>query len=336
MERALELAVNGAGNVSPNPMVGCVVTHKDQIIGEGWHQQYGQPHAEVNAINSVEDKSLLSESTVYVTLEPCNHYGITPPCTELLIVSKVKRVVICNTDPNSQVAGKGIEKLKSNNIQVFQSLLEDVGKKINRRFFIYHQQKRPYIILKWAETADGFIARENFDSKWISNEYSRQIVHRWRGKEDAIIVGKNTAQYDNPRLNVRDAFGKDPMRLVIDRSLNLSNELSLFDQKQFTICYNEKENSVVENLEFKKINFQYLINNILDDLFERKVLSVIVEGGTKTIQSFIDNNLWDEARIFKSEKRFEKGISSPQLSNSVLEETEEIMGDRLFIYSRNG
>jgi diaminohydroxyphosphoribosylaminopyrimidine deaminase/5-amino-6-(5-phosphoribosylamino)uracil reductase len=221
MSRALELARLGFGKVSPNPMVGCIIVCEGKIIGEGFHQQYGGPHAEVNAIHSVKDKTLLKQSTVYVTLEPCAHYGKTPPCAKLLVEHLVKKVIISNVDPNPLVSGKGIEILRSAGIEVETGLLEQEGLELNKRFFKSIRENAPYIILKWAQTADGFIARDDFDSKWISNKISRKLVHKWRSEEDAILVGKNTAKYDNPTLNVRDWVGKDPLRIVIDHELVL-------------------------------------------------------------------------------------------------------------------
>ncbi len=335
MERALELAVNGAGNVSPNPMVGCVVVWDDKIIAEGWHMKYGSRHAEVNAINAVKDKSMLAESTVYVTLEPCNFHGNTPPCADLLVSSKVKRVVICNLDPNPKVSGGGVQKLMDNNIEVEIGVLEERGKEINKRFFTYHNKKRPYIILKWAETADGFIAKEDHDSKWISNTYSRQLVHQWRAEEDAILIGKNTAEFDNPMLNVRDTEGKDPIRIVIDPKLKLSKKLHLFDQQQTTLVFNLERNEAQPNLEYIKLHPEQIEHQILDKLYLRKILSLIIEGGSTTLQKFIGMGLWDEARLFKSNKKFSKGIASPQLDRSVLKTVENILDDRLFIYTRN-
>ena len=211
MHRALELARNGAGKVSPNPMVGCVIVHNGTIIGEGWHQQFGGPHAEPNAIAAVNNQELLKDATLYVTLEPCAHFGKTPPCAHLIIEKQIPRVVVCNLDPNPLVAGKGIKLLKDAGIEVKTGILAQEGAFLNRRFFTYINHKRPFIILKWAETADGFVARENYDSKWISNALSRKLVHKWRTEEDAILVGKNTALYDNPQLTSRDWEGKNPI-----------------------------------------------------------------------------------------------------------------------------
>lgn len=253
MRRALELAEWGRGYVSPNPLVGCVIVHEDRIIGEGWHREYGGPHAEVNAVNSVENQALLSESTVYVTLEPCAHWGKTPPCANLLVEKKVKKVVIAATDSNPLVGGRGIEILKNAGIEVETGILEKDARWQNRRFFTQIEKQRPYVILKWAQTQDGFVAKENFDSKWISNSHSRQLVHKWRAEEDAILVGKNTAAYDNPRLDVRDWVGKNPIRVVLDSKLELSSELNLFDQSIPTLVFNALKSDNKDNLAWIKL-----------------------------------------------------------------------------------
>lgn len=331
MQRCLEIACRGQGKVSPNPMVGCVITHQGKIIGEGWHQQYGQAHAEVNAIQSVENKALLPESTVYVNLEPCAHFGNTPPCADLLAKHQVKKVVISNTDPNPKVAGKGLEKLKAQGIEIQTQVLEAAGLQLNRRFFTFFTQKRPYIILKWAETADGYIARQNFDSKWISNPISRMKVHQWRSQEDAILVGKNTALYDDPQLNVRDWVGRNPTRVVIDPQQSLSKDLKLFDQQIPTICYNFMQNQSAPRLEMVKISPSNLYQDIVQDLYQRKIQSIIIEGGANTLQAFIHQNLWDEARIFKSKNTFGAGLSAPQIQGRLLAK-EQLMEDDYFEY----
>jgi diaminohydroxyphosphoribosylaminopyrimidine deaminase/5-amino-6-(5-phosphoribosylamino)uracil reductase len=313
MQRAFELSLLGRGHVSPNPLVGSVVVHDNRIIGEGWHQKYGQPHAEVNAIASVQEKSLLSESTVYVNLEPCSHFGKTPPCADLLVSHKVKRVVVANLDSNPLVAGQGIKKLRGAGIEVVTGVLDQQGRELNKRFFTFIEKKRPYIILKWAETSDGFIARENHDSKWISDEHSRQLNHKWRTEEDAIMVGAKTAQFDNPQLNVRDWTGRNPVRVVIDRFLKLNDKLHLFDRTQKTIVYNVLRHEERENLLFMRIEERDFLNEVIKDLYKQKIQSVIVEGGAYTIQSFIEADLWDEARVFQSPKTFGKGITSPSI-----------------------
>lgn len=331
IQRAMELGQLGLGHVSPNPLVGCVIIHDDAIIGEGWHQQYGAAHAEVNAINSVQNKSLLGQSTVYVNLEPCAHTGKTPPCSDLLVKSKVKRVVIANEDPNPLVNGKGIRKLLDANIEVALGVSAAAGSQLNRRFFTFMHNKRPFVILKWAQTADGFLARENFDSKWISNEYSRQLVHKWRAEEDAVLVGFNTAANDNPQLTVRDWKGRNPLRIVLDSQLQLNRSLHLFDQTQETICYNLLKNEELPNLTFIKVEKENWVDGLLTNLYERKIQSVIVEGGAKTLNLFLRTGQWDEARIFTSSKTFGNGIQAPVMVNAP-DYNEEIQGDELKVY----
>ncbi|MEA5137830.1 bifunctional diaminohydroxyphosphoribosylaminopyrimidine deaminase/5-amino-6-(5-phosphoribosylamino)uracil reductase RibD [Arcicella rigui] len=319
MARALQLARLGAGTVSPNPMVGCVIVHEGKIIGEGWHKKYGEAHAEVNAVNSVEDKSLLPESDVYVTLEPCSHFGKTPPCADLLVKHQVKKVIICNVDSNPLVGGKGIAKLKAAGIEVETGILEAEGRALNKRFFCAVEKNRPYVILKWAETADGFIAKENFEAVQISNPLSRRLVHKMRSEEDAIMVGTNTARYDNPALNTRFWTGKNPLRIVLDKNLSLPNSLKIFDKSQPTICYNLLENKVIDNTSFVKIEAEDLLNNIIQDLATRKVQSLIVEGGSTLLQGFIDAKLWDEAIVLKSKKVLQSGILAPKIEGSFTE-----------------
>ena len=331
MNRALELAELGRGYVTPNPMVGCVIVHNDRIIGEGWHRQYGQAHAEVNAINDVEDQSLLKEATVYVTLEPCSHHGKTPPCADLLVEKAVKRVVIGTIDNNPLVGGKGEQKLLKAGIEVRQGLLEEESRSLNRRFFTAMERHRPYILLKWAQTADGFMARENFDSKWISCEVSRSLVHQWRAEEDTIMVGTNTARYDNPQLNVRDWSGKDPVRLVIDKHLKLDKSLKLFDGGQPTVVYNNALNRQHSNLDFVAVGTEDYIDFILKDLHKRKVQSVMVEGGTQLLSSFIERDLWDEARVFTAPTRFGSGIQSPGIEKG-WQSQEQVGVDELNIF----
>lgn len=329
MHRALELARLGFGLVSPNPMVGCVIVHQDRIIGEGFHRQCGGPHAEVFAVEAVEDKEQLKEATVYVTLEPCSHYGKTPPCADLLVKHQVKKVVISNIDPNPLVSGRGIEILKKAGIEVETGLLESEGADLNKRFFKSILQKRPYVILKWAQTADGFIARSNYDSKWISNEFSRKLVHKWRSEEDAILVGKNTALYDNPMLNVRDWYGRNPIRIVLDKKLELDRNLNLFRQDIPTIVYNCQQSEKSKNLEFVSLPEDDFLPALLNDLFLRDVRSVMVEGGARVMESFIEAGLWDEARVFTAPVSFGEGIRAPQLSKAIYDGEEEISGDRL-------
>lgn len=331
MRRAMELAGNGLGNVSPNPMVGAVVVYNGKIIGEGWHRQFGGPHAEVEAINSIKDHQVLPESTLFVNLEPCAHYGKTPPCTDLIMKSGLRRVVLANTDPNPMVGGKGIRQLQDGGVEVVTGVMRQQGTFLNRRFFRFHQNKRPYIILKWAQTSDGFIARENFDSKWISNEYSRKLVHRYRAEEDAILVGRATAQYDNPQLTTRDWHGKDPLRLVIDPELKLDGGLKLFDGRTPTICYNFHKDETDGNISWVKLPREGFLPALWQDLYQKEVQSILVEGGGTLINSLVQANFWDEARMFVAPLEFEKGIRAPELQGSPDEE-QLIVGDRLKVY----
>ncbi|HWZ23601.1 MAG TPA: bifunctional diaminohydroxyphosphoribosylaminopyrimidine deaminase/5-amino-6-(5-phosphoribosylamino)uracil reductase RibD, partial [Cytophagaceae bacterium] len=286
------------------------------------------------AINSVEDKSLLDGATLYVTLEPCSHYGKTPPCAELILKYPIKRVVICNIDPNPLVAGKGIEQLIFGEKEVEVGILETQGYELNKRFFSFIEKKRPYILLKWAETSDGFIARENYDSKWISGELSRKLVHKWRTEEDAIMVGTNTALYDNPRLNVRDWSGRNPTRILIDKELQVPEGAHLFDGTQTTICYNYKRQEVKNLVEFVKLDpVEDLMKHILDDMYERKIQSVIVEGGAVLLNSFIKKGIWDEARIFRSKQEFGTGVEAPYVRGKLLS-VDKIGEDEMVVYRK--
>ncbi|MEO9483366.1 MAG: bifunctional diaminohydroxyphosphoribosylaminopyrimidine deaminase/5-amino-6-(5-phosphoribosylamino)uracil reductase RibD [Ekhidna sp.] len=334
MKRALELAEKGRGSVSPNPMVGCVVVHGNTIIGEGFTSPYGGPHAEVNAISSVKDHSMLTESTAYVTLEPCAHHGKTPPCADLLVEKKLKRVVVAIRDPFEQVDGRGIEKLKAAGIEVEVGLLEKEAEVSNIRFFTSVIKSRPFVILKWAQTADGLVARENYDSKWISNSYSRQLVHKWRAEEDAILVGKNTAIYDNPSLTAREWSGKNPTRVLLDSNLEVKKDCSLFDGAAPTIVFNSLMEEKRKNITWLKTE----MNNpwsVLRKLHEHNIQSVIVEGGAQVLNSFINENCWDEARVFISENKFTKGIPAPSLDGIIVKE-EAVFNDQLLTYRNNG
>ena len=330
MQRALDLAERGKGSVCPNPLVGCVLVHEGKIIGEGYHQQYGGPHAEVNAIASVIDSKLLAKATAYVSLEPCSHYGKTPPCANLLVEKGIKSVVVATLDPNPLVAGKGVKLLQEAGISVQVGLLKQEARWQNRRFFCQQEKQRPYLILKWAQTQDGFIARENFDSKWISCPQSRQLVHQWRAEEQAILVGKNTALHDNPRLTVRDWTGSDPIRVVLDSKLELPADLHLFDQQIPTLCYTTLKSEKLPNLEWVKLP-QLSLEALLADLHARQIQSVLIEGGSQTIHQFLAAGLWDEARVFTAPIEFERGIAAPQLTQTPAE-SHAIGEDQLDIY----
>jgi diaminohydroxyphosphoribosylaminopyrimidine deaminase/5-amino-6-(5-phosphoribosylamino)uracil reductase len=319
MLRALELAKLGTGSVSPNPRVGCVIVYENKIIGEGWHHIFGGPHAEVNAIDSVKDKSLLSSATLFVTLEPCSHTGKTPPCADLLIKNKIKHVIIATEDPNPLVAGRGIKKLKDAGIQVTVGLLSLEAQILNNHFFTFIKSEKPYVILKWAQTADGFIAPKSRERQWISNVYSRQLVHKWRTEVDAVLVGSDTVLFDNPELNVRDWSGRNPTRIVIDRNLKLPLTHNVFSKNQKTICYNLLSNSVDGNLTLVKIEADNFLQKMLIDLGARGVQSLLVDGGAKVHSLFIEANLWNEARLFYSPVKFGDGINVPVLAGELKE-----------------
>ncbi len=319
MKRCLQLAKNGLGTTYPNPLVGSVIVHNGKIIGEGWHKKAGEPHAEVNAINSVKNKQLLAESTIYVNLEPCSHFGKTPPCANLIIEHKIPKVVIGCIDSFSEVSGKGIEKLTNVGCKVTLNVLEKECLEINKRFFTFHNKKRPYIILKWAETPDGFIAPLHNESKTsiaISNSYSRQLVHKYRTEEQAILVGTNTVLNDNPNLDARDWFGSNPTRIILDRTKKVPLDFNIKNKKNPTIIFTEEENCLnSENCIYEFCIFDtLLISNILHHLYEKNIQSVIIEGGTITLQQFIDSNLWDEARVFISDKKNLEGIKKPDFN----------------------
>lgn len=340
MSRCIQLAKNGLGTTYPNPLVGSVIVHNDRIIGEGWHYKAGQPHAEVNAIASVREKDALKQATIYVSLEPCSHQGKTPPCADLIIESGIKKVVIGSLDPNPKVAGRGMKRLMEAGCDVIVGILEKECDLLNKRFFTFHQKKRPYIFLKWAQTADGYISPKTESRKetkpvWITNEYSRQLVHKMRAEEAAILVGTNTALQDNPSLTVRDWSGKNPVRLVIDKNLKIPADYSLLNRKTKTIIFNEKESSERGNTTFLKIDFSEEITpQIVDSIYAEGLQSVIIEGGAKTLQSFIDLNIWDEAHVFLGKVSFGEGVKAPQFQGHLVSE-EKIKDDSLQIFKKS-
>ena len=335
MRRALELAALGQNTTRPNPMVGCVITYQGKIIGEGYHQQYGGPHAEVIAVNAVADKSLLPQCKIYVTLEPCSHFGKTPPCADFLIQHGVKSIFICNTDPNPLVAGRGIRKLLAAGCAVHVGLLEADGLALNKRFFKFHQSQQPYIVLKWAESADGFIARANGEPVAISGLLAKKLVHQWRTQEQASMVGTRTALTDNPRLNVREWTGNPPVRIVIDKKLRLPAHLYLFDQTQPTLVYNFQRQEQDGNLEYVQIPAALdVIEQILLDLYRRTIQSVIVEGGTTLLHHFLAANRWDEIRILRSTQYLQSGVEAPLKPLAHLAQTIAIGEDQLLIFKK--
>ena len=333
--RCIELAKNGFGTTYPNPMVGSVIVYNGQIIGEGWHQKAGEPHAEVNAIRSVKDPSLLDKATIYVSLEPCSHFGKTPPCCDLIIKNKIPNVVIGTVDSNIKVAGNGIKRLKEASTNVIVGVLEKECHELNQRFFTFHEKKRPYIILKWAETQDGFIAplaKKEQKPVWITNSYSRQLVHKWRTEEQAILVGTQTVIDDNPKLNARDWEGNNPIRVVIDQNNRIPETAHVLDNQVKTILFSKNKNTVSsENTIFEVIDFQENIaQQIVERLYQHQIQSVIIEGGAQIIQTFIDAKLWDEARVFIGNNKFGNGIKAPVLNNTPSKK-EKIGTDELLI-----
>ena len=335
IKRCLEISKLGIGTTRPNPSVGAVLVVDDRIIGEGFTSPYGGNHAEVNAISTVRDSSLLATATMYVTLEPCSHFGKTPPCADLIIKSEIKKVVIGCIDSNVLVAGKGVERLQNAGCEVIVGVLEKECKAHHKRFFTFQTKKRPFIILKWAQTLDAYVAPKNRAIQapvWITNEASRQLVHKWRCEEQAILVGTTTVLDDNPRLDVRYWKGEDPVRIVIDKELKIPANLKVYDGSVKTIFINESSTSVKGAIFFEKINFSKPIAiQICEVLFKHNIQSLIVEGGTKTIQTFIDENLWDEARVFSGEVHFNDGVNAPILDVIPTNE-ENIKGDILKTY----
>lgn len=363
MQRCLQIAKNGIGTTRPNPSVGAVVVLNDIVIGEGFTSAYGNNHAEVNAIHSVGDKNRLKEATIYVTLEPCSHFGKTPPCADLIVKHQFKNVVIGCVDSNSLVAGKGIERLKNAGINVIVGVLENECKEHHKRFFTVQHKQRPYIILKWAETNNGLVApirhyeqsevisksikrlpqqinllRNDTQPIWISNQYSQQLVHKWRSEEHAILVGTNTVIADNPKLNVRSWTGNNPVRIVLDRSLRIPNNANIFDGNLKTIVLIEKREERKKNranVVFEEIDFtKNIAKQICEVMHKHQIQSVIIEGGTQTLQTFFEADLWDEARIFIGENEFEKGVKAPNIFGKLVSETM-IKGDVLKIIAND-
>jgi diaminohydroxyphosphoribosylaminopyrimidine deaminase/5-amino-6-(5-phosphoribosylamino)uracil reductase len=331
MQRCIDLAQKGKGRVAPNPVVGSVIVYNGKVIGEGYHERFGSHHAEVNAINNVKDKSLLSKCTLYVSLEPCSHFGKTPPCSDLIIKHKIPEVVIGCIDTYSEVSGTGIEKMRNAGIDVEIGIMGKRSRELNKRFFTFHEKKRPYIILKWAKSKDGFIApKDQKEPFWMTSKESKKLVHKWRSEEDAILIGRITAEEDNPSLTVREIKGDNPIRIVIDKDLKLSENLNLFNSESKTIIFNKIKSYNTSYSNYIKINFNNLINNILEELYKQNIQSIIIEGGTKTLQSFINDNLWDEARIFTANKKLVDGVKVPTIEGKIISE-KKIGVDKLRI-----
>ena len=361
MYRCLQLATLGAGSVAPNPMVGAVVVHDGSIIGEGYHQKYGEAHAEVNAIHQAASSGQMdriSQSTLYVSLEPCAHFGKTPPCADLIIRHKIPKVVIGCRDPFIEVNGKGFEKLRAAGINAETGILERECKELNKRFLAFHAEHRPYIILKWAETADRFIAPSSpaapLASLWrpmeggifehsakqrllISNEYTNRLVHQWRSEEAAILVGTKTVENDDPELTTRFWPGNSPVRLIVDMHLRLPSSLSVFNQEARTIIFNTVKHEEDNNLLFYQVTADVnLIHQMMNALYQLKIQSVMVEGGAQLLQSFIDEDMWDEARVISNEQlTIGKGLPAPQLLNGINTGEMNIFSDKIKFYKRS-
>ena len=334
MNICLELAEKGKGNVAPNPMVGSVIVYNENIIGQGYHEKYGSAHAEVNAINSVKDPSLLKKSRMYVNLEPCSHHGKTPPCSDLIIKKGIPHVIIGSIDNHSKVAGKGIEKLKNSGVKIELGIEQEKCIELNKRFHKFHTEGLPYIILKWAQSKDGFISRtardiENGKSNWITGEKSIEYVHQQRACEQAILVGANTVKTDNPLLTTRGFDGKSPLRVVVTSQPLENRDLNILKDHLPTLIFNKKLNKKEGNKEW--IQFDGALKSVLQNLANRDIQSVIVEGGANILNQFIEQNLWDEAYTFIGDVEFNDGIKAPELVNNP-SSTRTIGKDELIVY----
>ncbi|MDP1842124.1 MAG: bifunctional diaminohydroxyphosphoribosylaminopyrimidine deaminase/5-amino-6-(5-phosphoribosylamino)uracil reductase RibD [Sediminibacterium sp.] len=339
MARCIELALKGAGHVAPNPMVGAVLVYQNTIIGEGFHAAFGGPHAEVNCFNSVEEanRSFIKESTLYVSLEPCAHFGKTPPCANLIIQYGVKQLVIGCRDPFDAVNGKGIQLVEGAGIEVIEGILANECKELNKRFFNFHLKKQPYIILKWAQSANCKIAGTNRERVFISNELSNVLVHRWRSEEAAILVGTNTALNDNPSLNTRLWLGKSPLRLVLDTSLRLPNDLKIFTDDEPVTVFNYRKTATHNQVQYVQIHSnESIVKQIIAHCYANQIQSILVEGGARLLQSFIEEGYWNEARVITNEAlTIEEGLDAPKLPLVIPIKEETLGGDQIqYFYNR--
>ena len=336
MRRCIELARLGAGYTAPNPMVGAVLVHAGRIIGEGYHEKYGGPHAEPNCIANVSpaDAHLISQSTLYVSLEPCSHFGKTPPCADLIIKMQIHNVVVGCRDSFEEVNGSGIEKMKAAGINVLSGIMEKECRALNKRFFTFHEQRRPYIILKWAQSSNGKISGEDHQQVKISNEFTDRPVHKWRSEEAAILIGANTALHDDPSLTTRLWKGNNPVRILLDHELIISQKARLFNNESRTIIINGKKEEE-EGTNFYRLT-EKGIEAALPVLYKERLLSVIIEGGAKTLQAFINSGYWDEARvIINNSLIIPKGLDAPQLKSAQITKTEHIFSDKINYYTRH-
>lgn len=339
MRRCIQLAQNGLCNAAPNPMVGAVIVCDGKIIGEGYHVRCGEAHAEVNAIRSVKDTSLLKRSTIYVSLEPCSHYGKTPPCADLIIEKQIPRIVIGCQDPFAKVAGRGIQKLRDAGREVIVGVLEEECRHLIRRFITFHTLHRPYITLKWAESADEFIDlhRDGGKPVILSNALTSMLVHKRRAEHAAILVGTRTAKLDNPSLSVRNWYGRSPVRLVIDRELCLPATLHLFDGSTPTLVFTGQPHAALPNVEYLPVDFKRnILPQIMQILYERNLQSLLIEGGSFLLQSFIDAGLWDEAYVEESPVRLVSGVKAPEINDKISYADEQSFGRRIRHYTATG
>jgi diaminohydroxyphosphoribosylaminopyrimidine deaminase/5-amino-6-(5-phosphoribosylamino)uracil reductase len=337
IQRCIDLAYLGQGKVAPNPMVGCVIVKDGIIIGEGYHENFGGSHAEINAIRNVGNDAAIQGATIYVSLEPCTHFGKTPPCTLAILALKPKRVVIGSRDTNPSVAGKGIDRLKREGIEVVEGVLEEECRALNKRFFTFHEKRRPYVILKWAQTKDGFLDRNREDDEvgihWISSPETKVLVHKWRSEEQGILVGRNTILNHNPSLTVREFSGSNPTRIVIDSNLKLSKDVGVFSNEAPTLVFNRVKNAQEGSTEWIKIS-ETSTKLILEELYKRNILSVLVEGGSRTLQYFIIDNVWDEARVIVSDTLFKEGMRAPVLTKTPMRSHPFGPTDTIYYYQR--
>ncbi len=339
MLRCINLAHKGLGSVSPNPIVGSVIVKDGIIIGEGYHKKFGGPHAEVHAIESVGNKEDLKDATLYVNLEPCSHFGKTPPCANLIVKYKIPRVVIAIRDPNPEVSGKGVALLRESGIEVVEGISEKESRFLNRRFLTFHEKKRPYIILKWAQSADRFIDKDRTSNEcegphWISHPNTKKLVHQWRADEDAILVGGNTIRNDNPSLTVRQVAGKNPIRIVLSPSGNIPTSLRIFQDDVPTLIFSSSKAKTTGNVSWIPLSRENNLRKVLEELYARKIGSVFVEGGATTLQSFIDQNIWDEARIIQGQGTVKTGLSAPQLPMGSAQKSNYGVDDILIQFNR--
>jgi diaminohydroxyphosphoribosylaminopyrimidine deaminase / 5-amino-6-(5-phosphoribosylamino)uracil reductase len=341
MRRCLELASKAEGLTYPNPMVGSVIVHNNKIVGEGFHLKAGGPHAEVIAINSVNDKALLKFSTLYVNLEPCSHFGKTPPCADFIISSGIPRVVIGSTDTSDKVSGKGISRLRNAGCEVIIGVAEEECRRLNRRFFTYNEKRRPYITLKWAQSADGFldiIRTEDHKSEpnWITGKPERILVHKWRACEQAILVGAGTVKADNPKLNVREWRGNDPVKIILSGSGAINNDSAVFETNGTVVVFtHDVDVNIANEFKVKLDNTVTPSSQIADYLFNSGIQSLLIEGGAKVLNHFIETGFWDEARVFTGDQLFKNGIKAPLLSTNPVSRTD-FSGSVLNVYLKEG